>query len=1013
MGPSKHDRSIISGQTYTRHQRLNDALNLGTRVYGGDKARRWQCMDIAIQRHVVHSIAAFLDSVSGDKLHHPLLKASAADIIAALVWILQSNKGSMLSTAANVTVKLVSLLPKSILQLDALDLINPLSSLLSAHQTEVSISCAAALSLILTNLSMKNAKEVWDILEKTESVSQLISNLRSFSECMMPFEHFQQMALLLSTILWWWPPSRFSVWSDAKLMEDLNDMLIKRDAYHKVAVLKLYSAVALCGNGAKKVLEGGEALLEQMVQCMDSSYPYSVRIEAFRLAQCLAINEQKCLQMMSLSCQPIIKAIISGMCDWSSHSRKVTNDQLSLLVEACRLALITRWAGEHHIYFWKQGIDKILLDLLLEKFHNQSYEDSMSLEEQIVIAKEGLNANYLLFLRTYVWDILGWLAIHCGEDFKPETEFHFDILIACACLTFVEAIQKWHKIYENDIARTFRSESATRAVLMMTYSPCKYIASKARFILSETLKPKGLEYLNILLRFLNNLSSGNFAIPDKLQIIIYLMGFICYSGLEEYQVWIIKQKGVKTLFSFVKWCLSNHFQVERLSFAPHLHNTFHGKICCSSSREWEGKDILLLYSLLGLAELIKHSGCVGDNLDRIAGKNTLAHIEAELVSKLQDICNDNCTPGVQWYAAYVLSYFGFYGFPSKLMKRIGKAINNKDSADLQFVLTNGECFSVHGVVLAIQCPSLLPPEGLLPSEVTSDDSSVTGSMEVSKEFQKDIRLSAHVDHQALVMLLEYIYLGYVQAEEELAKKLRTLAKRCNLQPLLQMLCRKRPKWGIAFPSPDLSAALGPSGHRFSDVILEAKETKLLCWTCGVCSLSVPHMHVHKVVLSASCDYLRALFESGMQESNSQAIKVSISWKAMVKLVNYFYSGNLPKPPSGCIWNNMDTEEKLDEVQSYVELFWLSEFWIMEDVQEACSDAIISCLGSARELAIKILQIAANLSLWNLAEVAATYMAPLYRQLCDSGELETLDEMLADMVRVASVRFSQQGGDQFQ
>ncbi|KAL6196747.1 hypothetical protein ACLB2K_032361 [Fragaria x ananassa] len=571
------------------------------------------------------------------------------------------------------------------------------------------------------------------------------------------------------------------------------------------------------------------------------------------------------------------------------------------------------------------------------------------------------------------------------------------MLIACACLTFVEAIQKWHKVYENDIAGTFISESATRAVLMMIYSPCKYIASKARFILSEILKPKGLEYLNILLRFLNYLSSGNFAIPDNHQIIIYLMGFICYSRLEEYEVWIIKQKGLKTLFAFMKWCLSNHFQVERLSFAPRLPNVFCEKICCSSSRDWEGKDVLLFYSLLGLADLIKHSGCVGNDLDRISGKNMLAHIEAELVSKLQDICNNNGTPGVQWYATYVLSYFGFYGFPSNLMKRIGKAINDKDSADLQFIRTNGECFSVHGVVLAIQCPSLLPPEGRLPSEITSDHSSVTGSMEISKEFQKDIRLSAHVDHQALVKLLEYIYLGYLQAEEELAKKLRTLAKRCNLQPLLQMLCRKRPKWGTAFPSPDLTAALGPSGHCFSDVILEAKETKLLGWTCGVCSLSVPHMHVHKVVLSASCDYLRALFESGMQESNSQAIKVSISWEAMVKLVDYFYSSNLPKPPSGCIWNNTNTEEKVDEVQPYVELFWLSEFWIMEDVQEACSEVIMSCLGSARELAIKILQISANLSLWNLAEVAATYMAPVYRQLCDSGELETLDELLVDMI----------------
>lgn len=104
---------------------------------------------------------------------------------------------------------------------------------------------------------------------------------------------------------------------------------------------------------------------------------------------------------------------------------------------------------------------------------------------------------------------------------------------------------------------------------------------------------------------------------------------------------------------------------------------------------------------------------------------------------------------------------------------------------------------------------------------------------------------------------------------------------------------------------------------------------------------------------------------------------------------------------------MDTEEKLHELQPYVELFGLSEFWLMQDVQEACSDVIVSCLDSSRELSIKILHVAANLSVWKLAKVAATYAAPLYRQLCNSGELESLDEMLVEMVRAASVQLSQQ------
>lgn len=47
--------------------------------------------------------------------------------------------------------------------------------------------------------------------------------------------------------------------------------------------------LALCGNGAKKLLENGEALIEMMLQCMEHSQPYSVRREGFRLAQCLAV----------------------------------------------------------------------------------------------------------------------------------------------------------------------------------------------------------------------------------------------------------------------------------------------------------------------------------------------------------------------------------------------------------------------------------------------------------------------------------------------------------------------------------------------------------------------------------------------------------------------------------------------------------------------------------------------------------------------------------------------------
>ncbi|XAR58032.1 hypothetical protein NMG60_11026370 [Bertholletia excelsa] len=166
------------------------------------------------------------------------------------------------------------------------------------------------------------------------------------------------------------------------------------------------------------------------------------------------------------------------------------------------------------------------------------------------------------------------------------------------------------------------------------------------------------------------------------------------------------------------------------------------------------------------------------------------------------------------------------------------------------------------------------------------------------------------------------------------------------------------------------------------------------------------MHVHKIILWSSSQYFQALFRSGMQESHSETVKVPVSLEALDKLVHWFYSDELPKPVSGCLWDNLDTEGKLHELRPYIELSWLAELWLLNEVHQQCMKEIISCLESARYLSIKIIQIAADFSRWELAEAAANYSAPSYCHLRNSGSLDDLDEELVDMIRAASVRFSQ-------
>ena len=105
---------------------------------------------------------------------------------------------------------------------------------------------------------------------------------------------------------------------------------------------------------------------------------------------------------------------------------------------------------------------------------------------------------------------------------------------------------------------------------------------------------------------------------------------------------------------------------------------------------------------------------------------------------------------------------------------------------------------------------------------------------------------------------------------------------------------------------------------------------------------------------------------------------------------------------------MDDEEKLSNLQQYVELNWLAEFWILESIQEACWNVIISCLDSAKHLSAKIIKMAYNLSLWKLVDIATNLMASSYRQLRDSGELEEFDDALVHLIYSASIRLSQEG-----
>lgn len=435
--------------------------------------------------------------------------------------------------------------------------------------------------------------------------------------------------------------------------------------------------------------------------------------------------------------------------------------------------------------------------------------------------------------------------------------------------------------------------------------------------------------------------------------------------------------------------------------APHLHDSFTERTCCiPCGEDWDGEDMLLLFCLWALAKLLNHLGSCA-----VFPAGNMEFDRSQLVGKLKEIHMNNYSPGSRWYAAYLLSHFGLYGFPNKFGERIGKEFMEEELADLGLTLMDQEVIPVHKVILMVRCPSLLPQEERLPREKLNLTLSKQDP-ERSMRSIAEVRLSAHVDRQSLLKVLEYVYFGYLQADEDLLKKLKVLAKHCDIKLLLHMLRRQNPRWGTPVPTFDLTCALGPAGHNSSDILLESNTTQLHDWRCGICSASSPHFHVHKVILRSGCDYFHAVFHSGMQESISPSMKVPVTWESLVKLVTWLYSDMLPKPIFGCLWVNLDISKKINELHPYIELCWLAEFWLLEGLHEQCFKVVVSAMETDVYLSVKVIQLAAHFSQWKLAEVAATSLAPLYNQLRSSGELDQVDEDFVEMARAASVQLSQ-------
>ncbi|CAM0909377.1 unnamed protein product [Alopecurus aequalis] len=837
-------------------------------------------------------------------------------------------------------------------------------------------------------------REIWEALDRTNAVASIVSALQSYTLDVHPLNYLTEMISLLRTILWIWPSSRYHVWSNCNLMAKLAHYCVATETTVAAKVLRLYAALALCGHGAMILLKN-EVLMAKICEFVGTSHPGSTRIEALKVCQVLLRSSKGCNQLMTSYCQPIVEGIINAM---SKHDEKL------LVTEGCRTALLVlRYAGNHHQCFWSNAIDKVLYSILTGCCISSTQTHQILSHEELF----NMVSTNFMDIHPYVWDILGYLVVHCNDEHLSirKGQGHMHALISCACLLATDVMRKSSPMkLSKDV-----QEPALRAVLMMLLSPNGYIRSEASFKLSEVVPCLGDGYLSILLSSLESNTMRCVTTSfDSFKIMTNLMNLACLVLSQPYHNLLNKRNPVEVLSTIIKECLHNHIHITRSKVTSHLYFCFDGSSCCCClGEEWEGENIVLFYGLVVLFNLLKSTTLVCVHCKRKLDVGILCHncrdqYTEGFLSVLQFALCQSLSLGPKLYTAHILSLFGLCGAPSKLGGKMRIALDDNELADLKLLLSDGESLHAHTSIISVRCPKLLPSL-----------KSVFGSNgKVRDEWGKSVhrvQMSDRVDGRALMKILEYTYTGFVTVEDDIVKPVRTLAKYCHLKSLENMLQKEQPRWNFDCLRYDLTVALGPVEHSFSDIILEAQSNEEMKCHHGSCQLSTPHVHSHKIVLSMSCDYLRALFHSGMHESFSDAIKVPLGWQALDKLVHWFYSGELPKVTTDCRWKNLGSEEQLCHLNAYAELSSLAEFWFMEGVKEESLEAVASCLSSSTDAAaVEFVAFAAGLGQWEMVEAGIRSVAHLYPRLRDSVQLELLDDDLLNMLRTEYVRYSQHG-----
>ncbi|KAL3680649.1 hypothetical protein R1sor_023605 [Riccia sorocarpa] len=1035
-------------------QRLQSALQLGLKPTSTDKKgrKRWYNTDAEVQLQALRAISAFVSALMSYPGRPHSLQIPLEDSVASLEHLLRAETETVYSKAADVTAALVDVMGDGLLGYGGRRLVGPLADRLKSSKLSIAVSAATALHGILLKVKswggIKAAEDsTWKALEDADVLSVIRHSVQEDEE---GNSNAAALLKLGAVVVEKWPESRYRLGRYSSLRTALLIRCQSSSNLVAQGALRTISALALCGCVASLLLYDADRLWSTVASCLHPTTDRRIQLEAFRLLTSLS----RASSFGASFTGPHVAAIAAGCARALELGEGKGHPEVgSLTAEAAQAtSSILSWPGSHYSSLLHCGLEEPLLAALSGARDKQNRRSDAHQEDHLADAVVNVNVDRRTHprklnprIKPLLWEILGWLGAFHSADVEPALSHPKpgqldDGLLTLACTSFLKALckrgqspvlsqlKRTQDVGTDHDGRSLEEQpfnaaevvQISKAVLLLLCSPSPAVSSRTKVCLEEALSSHGRDWLPSLAKT-TVLGLSRTVNIDQLQLLTNLLAVACLSWEEECRDELLKFGVLEAVLGIIQGQTEtvDESKTGRLSAMAASVHSVGSRACCFDAISWEGNDSVLFAALWALPKLLQGSGWVKKMRDSMSSEVVEKYSKSDcgdFVYMLWKIAGDESrAAGVRWWSSCSLAAFGIFGFPGKVGQDFKRSLDDPSLADIMFVFSDGTRLPAHGIILSVRCQTLLPANVGVSSKTLHESSSQDSESQHSKGLDVDqsgsgfssvpseVHVSPRLTPSVIKILLEFIYVGVVYIPSALLAEIKVVAKRCRLEPLVGLLQGKSPVWGQRSAACDLEPALGEKGEFLADVLLLPVKSQDALRRKGETTVASDSLIAHRFILSARCQYFEALFRSGMRDSSRRVIEIQASKSSIQELLRYLYSGAMKSQGTTCAWMNLELEAQLEYLRSLLELVDLTGQWLLDELQHLACAFIGRYLESNPHLCPPIMSLAAAGQMWNIVELCATHMAPVYMELRDSGSLDILSEDLSEFVREAHVK----------